>query len=168
MEILIIILFGLLGRLWGSDQVELMLFNKNWKKPLVAICSGLLFFPNPIMSGVVTFGVYVGQTLRDSIFDLLIGWDTKMAIAITYRALSFLPLMLGAYYIIRGLVIEYSLVWCVVPVLSRAPIQYLCGFLPLRESAAPYAKWYKKFFLNQAAMYEFIWCCVIGLSIVRI
>lgn len=133
MIVIQLIALALLGRWWGSDVFKFPL-----KKPLTCVLAGLLFLPNWYMVAAVAVGLYVGHLLRDSIFGLLknpIVW--KDLPKMTLRAFSFTLGALAAYYIVFGLNITPYLALCLLPVVSRAPIQLLCRLLPLPESADP-------------------------------
>jgi hypothetical protein len=162
LPIIQIIVVAFLGRLYGSDILKAYIRN-GYKKPLCCLASGALFLPDWRLSIVVFAGLWIGHLLRDSIFELLKQkpFDWQAAIKMTYRAFSFLPLMLGVYYLTHGVAFSTTSILILLPMLSRAPIQYLCRFLPLPESGP-------QFLMTKAAMYEFIWCAFIAIGIVGI
>jgi len=158
-----ITLLALFGRLTGSD-----VGGRAINKSTMALASGLIFLPDIVLSAVVAVGLLLGHALRDSIFALLTGWDSKAALRMTYRAASFLPLMLVLYVYGHGLEITPAIALCFVPMLTRAPIQYLCRFIPLPIAADKNGKWYVQLFLGKAEMYELIYSAAIAVAIVSL
>jgi hypothetical protein len=159
MIILQILAIGLLGRLYGSDILKPYIRN-GYKKPICCLLSGIVFLPNLQLALVVFAGLWIGHMLRDSIFELLKDkpFDKKAALNMTIRAASFLPLGAGVYYLMHGVTLNPFITLLLLPMLSRAPIQYACKFLPLPESGP-------QFLLTKAAVYELLWCLVIGVEI---
>jgi len=160
MEFIQFIFLALFGRLTGTDV------GGKWiNKLTMSALSGLLFIQQPIVAAIVFFGLLIGHALRDSIFDLLTGWNTKAAIRMTLRASSFLPLMVWVYISAYGLELTPYILLCLIP-FTRAPIQYLCKFIPLPIEADKTGKWYVQLFLGKAEMYELIYSAGIGVAIV--
>jgi hypothetical protein len=162
LPIIQIIALAFLGRLYGSDILKPYIRN-GYKKPLCCLASGALFLTNWQLAVMVFIGLWIGHLLRDSIFELLKDkpFDCQATIKMTYRAFSFLPLMLAVYFLVHGVTLSAAFMFVFLPMLSRAPIQYLCRFLPIPESGP-------QFLMTKAAMYEFIWCVVIAIGIVGI
>lgn len=163
LSVISVLLFTLLGRWWGSD-----LFKFPLRKFVISFLAGAVFLPHWQLSIVIAVGFMVGNLLRDSIFDLLTKNDLKAAALMTLRASAFLPLMLAVYYLTHGMALNSVLLVTLIPVLSRAPIQLLCRFIPVPVNAQKNKTAFGRLFLGQAEIYELVWCLTIGLCIVFI
>lgn len=168
---------GLFGRIWGNDALAFFIKNPlpfggnkfNPKKLLTAILSGCLFLPDLLTAGCVALGIYLGQLLRDSLFGLLRGWNWKAALYMTFRAFSFLPLMLGCYYLSNGFTWNLlDAILCITPMLSRPIVQYLVGLTPIPEGLPEDTNEFVKLVWGSPAIYEWTWMTVIGFCVVGV
>ena len=148
----------ILGRWWGSDLLKFPL-----RKFLIAFLAGAVFLPHWQLSIVIAVGFMIGNLLRDSIFDLLTKNDLKAALRMTFRGCSFLPLTLGVY-LMHGLAFTPVVLLALTPALARAPIQYLCRFIPLPIQAEK--KGFNQFWKGKAEMYEILWNAYIAAVVV--
>jgi hypothetical protein len=177
-NIIQIIAVALMGRLWASDEFEVLVkipfINKtiNLKKPLSCFIAGLFFLPNIQMAIVVFLGLWIGNVKRDSIFGLLslpLRQCPSEALKMTLKAFSFIFLTVGVYYLTRGTALSLHVACIFLPMLSRAPVQFLCRyfwFVP--ENAQNQPTKFGRFFLGKAELYELLWSGVIGYSIILI
>lgn len=148
-EIVQIIAFGVLGRLAGSK-----VGGKFTGKAYMSFLQGCLFLPNYELALIVFLGMWLGNVMRDSIFDLVYGWDSKAALKMTLKGLWYAPVFVGVGF--------YSLVLLIPTFLLRAPIQYLTSFLPLATSRNDKGTLLEKLFYGRAEIYEFTYSVVIG------
>jgi len=144
-----ILLFGILGRLAGSS-----VGGHFTNKALMSLLQGLLFCPDYYLALIVFLGMWLGNVMRDSIFGLVYGWNTKDAFKMTCKALWYAPLFLGVGIYLKSILLPTMLL--------RAPIQYLCSFLPLATSRNDKGTLLQKLLGGKAECYEFIYSMAIG------
>lgn len=154
------LIFAITGRLYGHDWP--------WVR-YTTLLAGLVAFPDYILMAIISIGWFIGNLLRDSIFTLLRKQpDMEYSEAVrkmTLRAFAFVPLLAGVWYCSGAGWCPFSVLVVLSSVLSRAPVQFLCRFLPFPENSRNAQGWLGRLMLNRAAMYEFLWSGIIGLSI---
>ena len=148
-------LIGLLGRLSGFDFGGILL-----SRIPVSITLGLLFLPDYYLAGIIALGFLLAEAMRDSIFELLDGWDWKTATRISIRTLWYMPLFIG-----MSIYLDNYTLFIFMPFL-RAPIQFVCSFIPLPKSTN--SDKLKDILGGRAEWYEFFHNASIGTGLVGI